>query len=924
MPRTLYACLMLDVEGSTPLQRRHGSEMTVALRRLEQIVAGAAADCGGFAKPSAGDGHTAFFSAASAGLHAAQQVMCAVNAENWRIPGAVFRVRGALHAGEAEAIADPEGTVVDYLGAEVNFTARLMALGHGGQILLSDAAKTLCEFDPPEGITFHDCGLPTIRDFEDRTVRVWRAIFSHVPDNPASLRNPEQSRLPRLFPVFIGRERELQDVSRLLTDSPIVSIVGTGGEGKTRLAVRVAELRESDYEQGAVFADFTRLPENSPHVARLVAESLGLRLSSEQTVQASDEQQATAEVCRFLRDRTQILVLDNCEHVPAVSPLVEAILDRCRSISLLATSRCPLGVHGEKTYELPPLPPPAENASLEEQKQNPAVRLFMASAPSRDWSAQAVGKIAALCRQLDGTALAIEIAAAQCEFYTLDELQTELKNRLPDMTSGTGGRHDSIVATLRTSYDRLSSAAQDLFRRLAILFGKTPRSSLFAVCGSEQPSPALTPALRELVHHRLVIADTQAEGETPFFLREPVRQYAFSLLSEQEISDLRLRHLQHFAHFAQEQEARMRTAEHLIAKQAMSRAQDNINAALEYQADSILCLQLAAAIVRYWKDNNPQEGVARLRQALDKAPTASPVLQANAWNGMGDLLMRQSKLKEARACIKRSLALLQQDSDTYQIARALMLSGYIESYDEHYAVAQRDLKKSLRLAEQMGDDFLQATCHNALGDMAYCRKEHDKAIEQYRRSLALFRNTGSTFQQSQVSCNLAMLEQAQGFHESAIAHFREAIALFDAFGSQHLVAINSNNLAVSLQREHLFSEAGETALYSLRLNQQLGDARGSLYPLMTLCSIGIEAGRSSHAAQILGILQQREAEARQSLPTYTQNDLADMTDQLNSKLGAKELARHVQNGRTKTANDALIFLEDFVTLLSDSVATQEA
>ncbi len=916
MDRQHCTMMMLDIEGSLTMQRRHSAPMHKALLRYMEIVRELVECENGFVKFS-GDGCIAFFPSKHNAVSAAYALMLALAQEAWQIPGTTLRVRGAVHSGDAVPKRDPQtGCIVDYLGDEVSFTARLLTLANGGQMLFSETAYDHLH-NLPKGITFRDCGTPPIRDFAELPLRVHQAIFEGVPDNRTALRQPPK--LPRLFPPFIGRETELEQLSQLLVQSPLLTIVGMGGEGKTRLAVRCAELQESHYPQGAVFVDFTRLPDNSPYVAHAIAEALGLTSTQNEETEATDQEHLIAAICSHLQGRTLLLILDNCEHVPAVKPVIQAILDRCREISILATSRNALHINGEKRFELDGMPLPETTDALETVKTNPAVKLFLESASGLELTPSNKAQIVRICRRSSGIALVLELIAGLYEFYTLDDMESEVAARLPEiMGEGKEARHGTLAAMLHSSYERLDDKAKTLFQRVTVLLGNPTRSVIAEVCGDSSTPKETQDALNHLVHHRLIVSNRKASGETSYSMREPVRQYAADKLSAAEGAALRCRHLEYFTQFAQTKEPELRTAHFADAQKEIADAYDNIRAALEYRTDPLLCLELSIAMARYWQSDRFREGAELLQRALTNVPDAEPILRGKALARLGNLLMQQSNYEEARCRLKESIALLQPLDTPRETADALLILGHVEMCCENPNAARCALAKSLALNESMGVKSGTAACLSALGDLDYDEGKWVSAKDYYQRSAEIFRAMENDYRCQIVACNVALVEHELGHYEKAVALFQTALELFETLQDRWHTAINLNNLAVSLCAVGKKTEAARKNYRSLMLVEQLGDKAGTLLPLLTACHIAQKSERFDKSAQIMGILHCRIRTLDQELPHRAQKHVDEIRDHLIREMGEADYRQQFEDGAAKVWNQALIFLEDYIRSLEES------
>ncbi|MGH2512786.1 MAG: adenylate/guanylate cyclase domain-containing protein, partial [Candidatus Limnocylindrales bacterium] len=462
--------LFTDIEGSTRLWEQYPEAMKGALRRHDEILRSAIEAAHGQVVKATGDGMMAIFdsagNAASASLEAARGLLL----ESWGETGPL-RVRIGLHAGRAEVRAG------DYFGPAVNRTARIMAAGHGGQILLSAAAAALAVDGLPAGASLLDLGEHRLRDL-GRPERVFQLVHGDLPaDFPAlgSL-GRETGNLPARASGFIGRRAERAAIAELLIDPEIrlTTLTGPGGTGKTTLAIRTAEDVARHFPDGVFFVDLAPARDVGAFYVAL-ARAIGLDEVGERSL--------VDDLTHRLRDRRALLVFDNFEQVSEAGIAVAELLRDCPGLNALVTSREALHIRAEHVYPVPPLGlPPTDRkaASIEELERYEAVELFIdrAKAVRDDFrltkdNAQAVVEI---CRRLDGLPLAIELAAARLQLFSPEALQDRLGNRLALLRSGPRDlpeRQQTLRATIDWSHELLEPAEQRLFELLAVFAGAT-------------------------------------------------------------------------------------------------------------------------------------------------------------------------------------------------------------------------------------------------------------------------------------------------------------------------------------------------------------------------------------------------------------------------------------------------------------------
>jgi predicted ATPase/class 3 adenylate cyclase len=520
LPTGTVTLLFTDIEGSTRLWDAEPQPMAIALRRHDSIMRAAIEDAAGYVFKTVGDAFCAAFETAQLAAEAAVAAQRALGAEPWPTSRPI-RVRMALHTGVCE---ERDG---DYFGPVVNRIARLEAVAHGGQVLLSGVTGELLSDALPAGLGLRDLGMHRLRDL-GRPEHVYQleanVLPSAFPPLP-SLDNPElPNNLPSVLSAFIGREQELADVRDLVGSARLVTLTGAGGSGKTRLALQAAAEQIGVASDGVWFADLAPLTEDD-QVARAVAAALGL-----------PEQTSPAEVVTAaLAGQESLIVLDNCEHlIDSAAELCGRLIRRCPRVRLLATSREPLGIDGERVYRVPSLTLPGSDAvTADELAGSDAVRLFVARARMHDprfvLDDTAAPLVATICRRLDGIPLALELAAAQLSSMSLAQVAARLDQRFRLLTGGSRNampRQQTLLATVDWSFGLLSQAERDALTRMSVFVGGFELEAAEAICGSaEVDALDVMDLLGSLVDKSLVVADRGSES-VRYRLLETIRQYS--------------------------------------------------------------------------------------------------------------------------------------------------------------------------------------------------------------------------------------------------------------------------------------------------------------------------------------------------------------------------------------------------------------
>jgi predicted ATPase/class 3 adenylate cyclase len=577
-PSGTVTFLFTDVEGSTGLWEASPDAMRVALERHDSIIRSAIDGHDGYVFSTGGDGFGAAFARAGDCLSAAVSAQDALAAEQWPV-GAEIRVRMGLHTGEVE---ERDG---DYFGTPVNQAARLMAVGHGGQVLASESVESLVRDELPDGVTLVSLGDHRLRNLT-RTMGVFQVAHPRMPREFPPLRSLSVllGNLPVQMTSFVGREGELRDVRRAMEATRLVTLTGVGGAGKTRLALQFAAEAQPRFRNGAWLCEFA--PLTSPDaVAALAASVLG--------VEARTDRGLASAIAEALERRQALIVLDNCEHVlAAAADLADVLIRSCPEVVVVATSREALGVAGERVLPVGSLTVPAIEDRPDVVRKTDAVRLFVSRAqdvrPLPDDEDGTIAEIAKVCRRLDGIPLAIELAAAQTQSLSVAEIAGYLDDRFTLLTRGARtalSRHQTLRAAIDWSFDLLSHGEQRVLTAASVFAGGFTLDAAAAVCEPDARSALeIFAYLDGLVRRSMLLAEVDATT-TRYRMLETIRQYAADRLdSTGDVAEVRRAHLEWCTGFARESGEGLRSPNDAAWLGRVERELDNFRGALRFAA----------------------------------------------------------------------------------------------------------------------------------------------------------------------------------------------------------------------------------------------------------------------------------------------------------------------------------------------------
>ncbi|MGC2566112.1 MAG: adenylate/guanylate cyclase domain-containing protein, partial [Mycobacterium sp.] len=765
LPTGMATLLLADVEGSTRLWETQPEEMTAALVRFNQTVSEVIAAHGGVRPVEQGEGDS--FVAAFA--RASEAVACALELQ--RAPLAPIRLRIGVHTGEVQL--RDEG---NYAGPTINRTARLRDLAHGGQTVLSGATEDLVVDRLPAGAWLTDLGTHPLRDLP-RPERVVQLCHPDLRDDFPPLRTAEtvvSHNLPVQLSSFVGRGAQMTDVEKLLVDNRLVTLTGAGGAGKTRLGVEIAARIAAEFGDSVWYVDLA--PVTHPGIVPVaVARALGLPDQPGRSTMDT--------LLRFVRDRQMLVVLDNCEHLlDASAELVVALLGAAPGLTLLATSREPIGVAGEVSWRVPSLSLAHEAIELFVDRARRARPDFAVD----DDNAPAVGEI---CRRLDGMPLAIELAAARVRALSVAEILEGLHDRfrlLPGGARTAVRRQQTLRASVDWSHALLTEPERVLFRRLAVFLGGFDLDAAQAVAGSgDVERYQVLDLLSLLVDKSLVVAENSG-GRTRYRLLETVRQYALEKLAESGEADaIRSRHRDHYTGLAglldapagSDYEQRIEQAESEIA---------NLRAAFLWSrenSDVELALALASSLQPLWLARGRfREGLAGFDAVLteDNAQHAevAAVVRARALADravLATLMGAADSLDQAQ----EALAIAREVDDPALLARALTACSVIAVF-ANPALARAYFAEAIGLARALDDwwRLSQLLAWQAVGAAVAGDPIATRAAGQEGRDLA--EAIGDRFHSRQCRWSLAVAQVMQGDLAGAVAQLGAVVAEAEA------------------------------------------------------------------------------------------------------------------------------------------------
>jgi predicted ATPase/class 3 adenylate cyclase/DNA-binding CsgD family transcriptional regulator len=910
-PSGTVTLLFTDVEGSIRLWEADREAMAEASARHNRIVREQIEAAGGQVFKTVGETFRAVFADPAAALASAVAIQRVVGTGPWP-PGLPIRVRVALHSGTC---VEHDG---DYLGPVVNRAARLLAAGHGGQVLMSGAACELLAGRLPGGVGLEDLGEHQLKDL-GRAERVFQVTGPGLAGGFGPLRSLDdparRHNLPSQATSFVGRAAELAELRSLVAGgSRLVTITGPGGIGKSRLALQVAAGALDGAGDGVWLVELA--PVADPElVARTVAATLGVREEPGRPMLAT--------LLDAVGDRYLLVVLDNAEHVlGAAAKLADAMMRSCPRAFLLVTSREPLGISGEHVFRVSPLAvPPADLAAPGQLAAFESVQLFAERAALHrqgfavdDASAAAV---AAVCVRLDGIPLALELAAARLGSLSVPEISARLDQRFRLLTGGSRTalpRHQTLRALIDWSYDLLNPEEAMVLDQLSVFAGGWTLDAAEAVTPRGGTGEWLVlDHLAALVDKSLVQAE-QIDGSTRYRLLETVRQYAaerLALRAGAELQDTRAAHRDHYLALVETAGQHLRGRDEAVWLDRLEAEFDNIRAALAFSvADPDSAepgLRLAAGL--HWFCNMRGHGgeiLEALSVLLDRPDARMPTrTRARALTASCHLLDLFGNNPAAAPMAGEALRIARDLADDAIAADALAHLCWLSFEHGDLPAALAQIDEAVGLARSAGDPRLIASILSRRAVFASEAGDLDAAFADQEEAIALSRTTGDSYRLAITLANLGVDEHTAGDLQAARAHLQEASMLADNHGYQTLSAGLRQNLGfVDLldadprnARRH-FTASLDTA----RITGVTSYSHGALLGLALAAGAD---GDPAVAATLHGVADERYEQAGRAFETIE----AELRDRdhahLRVTLGDAAFEAACRHGRTLSQADAI-------------------
>ena len=833
-----------DIEGSTIRWDSNREAMQAAVRRHDELMHAAIDGNGGFVFKTVGDAFCAAFGAAEQALAATLQAQRSIGVDDWDAVGGL-RVRMAIHTGIADERND------DYFGPTVNRVARLLAIGHGGQVLVSGAARALIEERLTPHMSLLDLGMHRLKDLSTP-----EHVFQLGADGLASEFPPLRSldavpnNLPAQLTALIGREDELAALKALVDQSRLVTMIGPGGIGKTRTALQVAaDLARDD---GAWFVDLAACEDPS-----LVPSAIA---SVFNVADEGGSQRLIDRIAAPLKTKKLMIVLDNCEHVvAAAADAVDHLVQACPDVRFLATTREALGISGEEVFHMQALsvPPESDTMTAEEMVQYGAVALFVARARAAQKSFALTDQnariVADIVRRLDGIALAIELAAPRIKVLNLSQLAQRLDDRLKLLTGGSRTampRQQTLRATIAWSFDLLGEVERSVLRQCAVFRGSWTLEMADAVWHDDAfPEDDVFDAVAALVDKSLLVVEGD-DDERRYRLLESTREYALERLDEAgEREAACTRHLKYFAERARETDLSYWKMDSDLWTSSIRRDIENLRAAINWSLRGDIDRDAGARMIgdlRWFWASSRREGRALIERA-QVVPSVADRLLALTIGIISD------SATEASGPVYEGIRAVAEEADARLQAEALMCLadavGNAGDLIESVELSERALAaaRSTNIPRQVA---------SVLGSTAYrlaCAGEADQARAYLEEAATIVRRCDDRGSLARLQFVRAELLFSGGQTGEALLCVREAKSIFRERANESWLGYALLNECAYLVVENDVSASWTAAREAMQLAQRREDAFTAAVAIGHLARVAAEVD-SALATRLLGFV----------------------------------------------------------------------
>lgn len=913
-PSGTVTFLFTDIEGSTRLSQQYPEAMPALLARHNEILSQAIEASRGLVFRIIGDSFSAAFYSASDALCAALAAQRALYQEPWS--PAPVKVRMGIHTGTAQVEVDSASGQIRYSGyTTLAVTQRIMESGHGGQILLSRTAHDLTRDSLPAQAQLIDMGECTLKDIL-HPEQLYQLTAADLPAEFPPLKTLEafNHNLPTQLTSFIGREKEIDELKKLIAEHRMVTLAGAGGAGKTRLSLQVAAELLGLFSGGIWFIELAPL-DDPALVTQTLLSVFKLREDARRT--------SLAILQDHLRPKTALLVLDNCEHlIETCARVSESLLRACPKLKILASSREALGIPGEMPYRVPSLrtPAPGDLQYLDRPLEIDSIRLFVERAttakPDFRLTKENTPFVAQICARLDGIPLAIELAAARVKVLSPEQIASRLDDRFRLLTGGARTalpRQQTLRALIDWSYSLLSDAEQMVFRRLAVFTGGWSLEAAEFVCGKADGGLDILDLISRLVDKSLVSSE-ESNGEIRYHRLETIRQYSRERFFEtEEVEAIRDRHLAYYVQLSEEIERGLQGAARRLWVSRSEAEQENLRTAIEWGLvkDPESSLRIASnMVVGIASGGYSVEGFRWLRDSLGameaKLSVISPPRRAKALGALAFMYFSLGRERDAYDCAQQSVALYRHLDDRSGLASALLMMSMPLESSGNLVEAEAALKEALALARSARNAFVSNWILNNLARViAKLYTDLQTAWDLTEEAIQLSREAGMDWNVANAYEMRGFLAAYNGQYEEARDLFEKAMLAFQDVGAHFNVLLNKSNLAHLERQFGHHQQALERYRESIIGFRDVGQLGAVAHQLECFGFLAMVHDQNERALKLFAAANALREKVDSPMTSEEQMYFDEQIKALRQKMDAQQLDRIWANGRALTMEGAL-------------------
>ncbi len=849
-PTGTVTFLFTDIEGSTRLSQDYPDTLQNALDRHHSILQQAIESNSGFVFEIVGDAFCCAFQKAEDAVKAAVEAQLSLAEEKWE--GAVIKIRIGIHSGNAEWSNEK------YMGyITLARTARVMSCGYGEQIIISNSTYELCmdKFDAvkEKNISFRDLGERRMKDVI-QPIRIFQIVSPGLREEfpPLKTLDARPNNLPVQLTSFIGREKEISDIKKLLSGTRLLTLTGPGGTGKTRLSLQAAAEVIDDFNNGVWIVELAPLTDPAL-ISVTIAGALGII--------GQPGQESYEALLNYLKQKELLILLDNCEHlIDECAAITEKLLQNCTGLKIITTSRESLRSQGEIVYRVLSLahPEPDQKNTPLELSQYESVRLFIerALAVNSEFRVNNVNApaLAQICSQLDGIPLAIELAAARIKVLSVEKICEKLDDRFRLLTGGKRTalpRQQTLKAMIDWSYDLLSENEKILFQRLSVFTGGWNLAAAEEICSCDNIECYEVMDIHSNLLDKSLISNAESSGTIRFYMLESIRQYAKEKMNSDE--DIKQRHFYFFSSYADQEKMRETLPDQNSRVKLMDAESDNIRSAIQWaienkpeEASEVVC-----KMIEYWDIKGYfKEAFQTCQKILDSGKLKEKLSKANILFCAGLMAQNMGIVSDAEKLTNDGLSIFRELGNKEGIGRCVNILGVASSTDPGRGTESREYyKEAITIFRDTG---LKKDYAVALYNMSFVHlKEGDpeKALQLRMEALDIYKELNDTHRIAFLMSSLGVFELRRKNYEKAISYADESLAVSIDIGDKYLSSINLVNLGNIYSELNKYEKAKALLNESIDILRECGYKSNIIVALMFLGNVSVQTGEYENSVK---------------------------------------------------------------------------